>query len=188
MEKLINNNFIVTNKAIDDKLTIFIEKLNEYVVFGHPTLKMPTELKEKYAKLSEKEKRAIYYSLLDELTQSIGSEAICTHKDLQNNICGCNVSVCCKLDPDVFEIEKSILDSLEKSNTSDSDYCSFFDKENKICTIYSERPFSCRTFFNFTNNQAYCIDADKTMNSLKIPIFMYARLFLGTLMGPYHSL
>ena len=189
MKTLINNNFKAKDENINNQLNLFIEKLSEYVVFGHPTVKgLPTELKEECNKLSNQEKRTLFYTLLDEFTQSIGSEAICTHKDLQNNICGCNVSVCCKLDPDVFEIEKRILDTLEKSNISDNEYCSFFDKEKKVCTIYTERPFSCRTFFNFTNNQEHCINADKNMNDLKMPIFMYARLFLGTLLGPYHSL
>jgi len=185
LNKIIDIDFKYDKDAIDKELSRFIAELKTYVVSDHPSLFMNLKLKENIANLPLNERRRIFYDLIDKYNKTISPQTICNHKLMANNNGGCKLSLCCTLNPDVFEGERNILNSLPRINTLNNNYCSFFDVSKNICSVYEERPFSCRLFLNFENNQAHCLDGNNEMNSIKNVIFLFTEVFLGKYTGPY---
>jgi uncharacterized protein len=78
-------------------------------------------------------------------------------------VCKKGCSHCCKIPVDVYEIEavniskKYNLSISKNTQFNTSEDCPFL--KNDFCSIYQDRPFSCRTFWTL-DNPDYCRELD----------------------------
>lgn len=98
-----------------------------------------------------------YVFALNKLTKNINQLAKDAHYDFFK-LCG-NCSTCC-VSPHVFSFEHNFIDkyrqylqrkglSYEVKNNPKTGLCTLYDKTNKKCTVYHDRPIDC-TFFPFS--------------------------------------
>lgn len=162
-----------------------IEKLRQ-CISGTPVEFLRTQkLKPEIQDLSQASRIELIYSLIDTYSKEVASESVCEQKEMKSLSVGCKSSECCKLKPDVFLYEKQRLAALPSSLNKHPEYCLFFDYHQRLCSIYQQRPFTCRVFINFENDAKYCTEACRDTKSLKNAIYMFIKPFLGPYSGPY---
>ena len=169
-------------EKINEIYTNFFNQFAECVEYlPHVKLKIPNGLKEPFKSMTWQERKSFFYKKIDELNKELEPFTLCDQTCMKNENGGCVSNRCCTMYPDLFGEEPDVIDSLPRVN-NDPEYCHFLNLEKGICSIYEHRPFACRVFLNFDNNEEGCLD-NPMIKSNKRVLFIYAREFLGDLSG-----
>lgn len=133
------------------------------------------------SKLDSRQRAALLYRLVDRYGRRLYPASFC-HTLVGTD--GCSTGECCQCRPDIFHLEKERLDALPKQ-WPNGGYCPFFDHVGKGCSIYADRPFACRLYFNVARSRFSCLNpADETLmlfDNLK----RHLEPILGAYLGGY---
>ena len=122
---------------------------------------------------------ALLYRLGDSYGRRVFPHSFC--HGMAGSTAGCVTGACCACKPDVFAYEQELLDRLPKRLANAGQYCPFFNRAKKNCSIYGVRPFACRIYYNLASSRLSCQNpADETLQ-----LFDSLKRHVAEILGPY---
>ncbi len=125
---------------------------------------------------------ALLYRLADGYGKRVFLHSLCRVKVSAHS--GCLTGECCRCRPDVFALEKDLLDRLPKP-LDPAPYCPFFNLAKKTCGIYGVRPFACRIYYNVATSRYHCQNPEEATLHLFETLKRHVEKVLGPHLGGY---
>ena len=129
------------------------------------------------------EQIALLYRLADSYGRKVFSHSLCCGQI--SIYSGCMTGECCQCRPDVFALEKQVLDLLPKK-AENGGWCPFFNRSRKTCGIYGVRPLACRIYYNVATSRHYCQNPAEETLELFAGVKRHVEEFLGPHLGGYN--